>query len=105
MEPAADLGPYDLADGVGIDPGIDEHAALGLAVGQLAVGLAQPGVELQRLGLEAVGGLAAAPARRPLEAHLDRHIEDAGQVGPRGADCDALQAPDHPRIDVAENAL
>ena len=68
---------------------------LRLGGGDRQIGVAQPGMEVERLGLEAVGlSLSTAPAAGPLETDFGRHVEDEGQVRHGIGDDDALEAAD-----------
>ena len=75
---------------------IDQHAALGIVARDLAIGLAQALVEAEVLALEPIRRAAAAPRGGALQADLDRHIEDDGQVRLEIADRDPLHRVDQP---------
>ncbi len=94
-------------DRIGIAARVDHRAALRLGPGDRQEGVAQPGVEVEGLGLEPVGRPApSAPARgRAGEAGLGGEVEDQGQVGPGRADDDPLQGGDDARIEAARGAL
>ena len=81
------------------------HDAARLLMRQRAIGAAQFLVKLDRLGFEAVGGAARAPARGARQADGCRHVEHEGQVRHGGADGDALEPADQLSVDLAERAL
>ncbi len=97
--------PYVGRDSIGFGGGVDQHAALRFAGGDLPVRLAQLLMKPDVFRLEAVGRAAAAPRGRALHADFDGDIEDEGQVRFEIADGDPLHRVEHGGRDLAEAAL
>ena len=75
------------------------------AGGERAESAAQVLVEFDRLRLEAVSLVVAAPGFRACEAVGGGHIENEGEVRHGRADCHPFEAADELHVDFAEDAL
>ncbi len=68
-------------------------------------GVAQPLVKIERLALETVGGLVAAPLLGTRQTRLRRHVEYEGEVGLERAHGHPLQRLEQVLVDAAERPL